>query len=378
MLNKPTPYLIFLLAFSTLQTSNAQDTITSRQHRFRVEKIADGLEIPWGMVKLPDGRFLVTERRGTLRIIANDKLLPDPVEGVPAVWAQGQGGLLDIQLHPDYARNGWIYLSFSKPIGDGALTSIVRAKLEGNRLVDLQTIFEPPAEEATKGGAHFGCRMTFDGEGHLFFSIGDRGDVATPANNAQRLDNVKGKIHRIFDDGRIPPDNPFVNTPGARPSIWSYGNRNAQGLVYDSATKQLWATEHGPRGGDELNLILKGANFGWPVVTYGINYSGTPITDRTSQLGMEQPAVYWVPSIAACGLAVYHGNRFPKWEGNLFSGALAHQKIVRIKLNGEKVVEQEILLEKTGRVRDVRCFDDGYLYVLYEQPGRIVRLVPES
>ena len=378
MLTKPGPFLIFLLVFSILRTADAEEPIASREQNFRVELVADGLTVPWGMVKLPDERFLVTERRGTLRIIENDTLLPQPVEGVPAVWAQGQGGLLDIQLHPDYARNGWIYLSFSKPIGDGALTAIARAKLEGNRLVDLQILFDPPPEEATKGGAHFGGRMAFDGQGHLFFSIGDRGDVTTPANNAQRLDNVKGKIHRIFDDGRIPPDNPFINTPGARPSIWSYGHRNPQGLVYDSAAKRLWETEHGPRGGDELNLILKGANFGWPVITYGINYNGTPITDHTSQLGMEQPAVYWVPSIAACGLAVYHGTRFPKWEGNLFAGALAHQKIVRIKLEGEKVVEQEILLEKTGRVRDVLCFDDGYLYVLYEQPGRIARLVPES
>lgn len=378
MSSKPVPFLLFALIFFVRPTADAQDTISSREQRFRVEPLVEGLEVPWGMVKLPDGRFLVTERKGTLRVIENDKLLPDPVEGVPAVWAQGQGGLLDIRLHPDYAKNGWIYLAFSKPIGAGALTSIVRAKLEGNRLVDLQTIFDPPAGEATKGGVHFGCRMAFDGEGHIFFSIGDRGDVTTPANNAQRLDNVKGKIHRLFDDGRVPQDNPFVNTPGARPSIWSYGHRNPQGLVYDSATKRLWSTEHGPRGGDELNLIVKGANFGWPVITYGINYSGTQITDHTSQIGMEQPAVFWVPSIAACGLAVYHGNRFPKWEGNLFAGALAHRKIVRIKLDGEKVVQQEILLEKSGRVRDVRCFDDGYIYVLYESPGRIVRLVPES
>lgn len=349
----------------------------SPTHSYRVETIAEGLERPWAIAKLPDGRFLVTERGGQLRIIENGRLLPEPVAGVPEVWARGQGGLLDVALHPDYEKNGWIYLAFSKPIGEGGLTAVVRAKLKDNRLVDSQTIFDPPADEASKKGAHFGCRLVFDGEGHLFFTIGDRGDVTTPENQAQRLDNVKGKTLRIKDDGSIPEDNPFVGKPNARPEIWSYGNRNAQGLVRDPKTGHLWETEHGPRGGDELNLIRKGLNYGWPVVTYGINYRGTPISDQTEAPGMEPPVLQWTPSIAASGLAIYDGDAFPNWRGNLFAGALAHQKIVRIVLDGTKVTDQEILLEGQGRIRDVRCFDDGFITVVFDQPGKIVRLVPE-
>ncbi len=366
---------LFLLPFLTL--AEAEETASTSQQPFRVETLVEGLENPWSIAKLPDGRFLVTERAGRLRVIENGKLLDQPVEGVPAVWAKGQGGLLDVVLHPDYAKNGWIYLSFAKPLPKGALTSIIRARLKDNQLVDQETIFEPPAEEATEGGAHFGCRLVFDRKGHLFFSLGDRGDVTTPANNAQRTDNVKGKIHRINDDGTIPKDNPFVGKSGARESIWCYGNRNPQGLVMDYKTEHLWETEHGPRGGDELNLIEKGKNYGWPVVTYGINYSGAPITDHTEQEGMQPPVIQWTPSIAASGLAFYDGDKFPKWQGNLFAGALAHEKIVRIVLDGTKVTEQEILIEKKGRIRDVRAFDDGFITVVYDQPGRVVRLVPE-
>jgi glucose/arabinose dehydrogenase len=286
------------------------------------------------------------------------------IAGVPPVFAQGQGGLLDIILHPDYAENGWIYFSFSKPIGNGALTSVVRARLDGNRLVDQETIFDPPADQATGGRNHFGCRIVFDGRGHLFFSLGDRGGPTNPDNLAQSLGSVTGKIHRIFDDGRIPPDNPFVGTEGAMPSIWAYGVRNPQGLVYDPATDRLWETEHGPRGGDELNLIRKGVNYGWPIVTHGINYSGTPISSLHTKAGMEDPVVEWTPVIAASGLALYRGDKFPRWRGNLFAGGLASQKLMRVQLNG------------TGRIRDVRDFGDGFLYVLYDEPGKLVRLAP--
>lgn len=355
----------------------AQETVKSEKHTFRTETVAKGLANPWGVVKLPDGRFLVTERRGTLRVIENGTLLPDNVAGVPPVYAKGQGGLLDIQLHPDYEKNGWIYLAFSKPFGKDGLTSIIRARLKDNTLVDQETIFDPPAGEATGGGVHFGCRITFDGKGHFFFSIGDRGGPTNPTNYAQRTDNVKGKTHRLKDDGSIPEDNPFANKSGARGSIWSYGNRNAQGLVYDLKTGRLWETEHGPRGGDELNLIKKGLNYGWPVVTYGINYGGTTITDETTRAGIEPPVIQWTPSIAASGLDIYHGEQFPKWKGNLFAGALAHQKIIRIELDSAgKVAHQEILLERTGRIRDVRVFADGYVYALYDEPGKLVRLVP--
>lgn len=368
-----------LLLFSLLQAVAGQPdpnkVVKSEEAEFRVETVAEGLANPWGMVKLPDGRFLVTERSGRVRVIENGKLLPAPVEGIPAVAAGGQGGLLDIRLHPDYAKNGWIYLAFSKPLEKGPLTSVVRGRLKGNRFEDVQTIFEPPAEEGSGGGNHFGCRIVFDGKGYVFFSIGDRGDTTTPANQAQRLDNVKGKVHRLNDDGSVPADNPFVNKAGARSSIWSYGNRNAQGLAIQPGTGLLWETEHGPRGGDELNIIRKGENYGWPIVTFGINYSGKPISDRSSAPGMRDPVKQWTPSPAVCGMDFYTGKGFPKWDGNLFVSALAHTKIFRLKLDGEKVTHQEELLGGSGRVRDVRCFDDGFLYVIYDQ-GRIVRLVP--
>ncbi len=349
--------------------------VRSEEANFRVETVVEGLDVPWGMVKLPDGRFLITERRGRVRILENGKLLGDPVEGIPAVQAGGQGGLLDIRLHPGYAKNGWIYLAFSKPLPKGPLTSVVRGRLKGNRFEDVETIFEPPVEEGSGGGVHFGCRIVFDGKGHVFFSIGDRGDVTTPANQAQRLDNVKGKVHRLNDDGSVPADNPFVNKAGARASIWSYGSRNPQGLAIQPGSGLLWETEHGPRGGDELNIIRKGENYGWPVVTFGINYSGKPISARTSAPGMRDPVLQWTPSPAVCGMEFYTGKGFPKWEGNLFVAALAHAKVFRLRLDGEKVAHQEELLGGSGRVRDVRCFDDGFLYVIYDQ-GKIVRLVP--
>ena len=360
-----------------LATSAVAGVVSSEAHRFRVETVAEGLAHPWAVAQLPDGRFLITERGGRLLLLASAGAKPREISGVPAVYARGQGGLLDVALHPDYAKNGWIYLAFSKPVGDGAHTAIVRGQLDGERLTNLETVFDPPADQAHSGAIHFGCRLAFDGRGHLFFSIGDRGGPTTPENPAQDLGQIAGKIHRIHDDGRIPDDNPFIDTPGAMPSIWAYGSRNAQGLVYDSATGRLWETEHGPRGGDELNLIRKGANYGWPLVTHGINYGGTTITDRTSAPGMEDPVVDWTPVIAASGLALYRGDKFPRWRGNLFAGGLASERVVRLEMNGPAVAKQEVLLKDTGRIRDVRSFDDGFLYVVYDQPGQVVRLVPE-
>jgi glucose/arabinose dehydrogenase len=375
----PSP-LHFGLAFfvsSSLLCVAAGDIVTSEKQTFRVETIVEGLDHPWGVVNIDTDRFLITERKGSLRLLEKGTLHAEPIRGVPSVFAKGQGGLLDIQLHPDFATNGWIYLAFSKPIGDGALTSIVRARLKDHALVDLQTVFDPPAEEASGAGVHFGCRITFDGKGHFFFSIGDRGGPTNPTNSAQRTDTVRGKIHRLNDDGSVPPDNPFANTPGAKPSIWCFGNRNPQGLAFDAATDRLWETEHGPRGGDELNLIKKGLNYGWPLVTFGINYSGKPITNDTALPGFESPVVNWTPSIAASGLAVYHGDAFPQWKNNLFSGALIHRKLVRIELDAAGAATyQELLLERTGRIRDVRVFVDGYLYVLYDEPGKLIRLIP--
>jgi len=371
-------HLILLVAAVSAATGgqDAGRVVESEEGKFRIEMVAEGLEAPWGMEKLPDGRFLVTERPGRLRVIENGKLLEAPVEGVPEVRAKGQGGLLDIRLHPDYEKNRWLYLTFSKPLPKGTLTSVVRARLTDNRLTDTETLFDPPAEEASEGGAHFGSRVVFDGKGHVFFSIGDRGDVTTPANQAQRLDNVKGKVLRLKDDGTIPGDNPFVHQPGANAAIWSYGNRNPQGLAIQPGSGLLWATEHGPRGGDELNIIRRGENYGWPVATYGINYSGIPITDSPSAPGMRDPVKQWTPSPGVCGMAFYVGDAFPGWRGNLFVASLAQARLFRLKLEGETVVHQEELLSGTGRIRDVRCFDDGTLYVIYDRPGCIVRLVP--
>ena len=368
--------LVPLLLLLTTTWSVAE-VVGSYAHRFRVETVAEGLDHPWAVAQLPDGQFLVTERRGNLLLIDRPGGKPRQISGVPEVAARGQGGLLDVVLHPDYAKNGWIYLAFSKPVGDGAHTAIVRGQLDGQRLTNVETIFDPPADQAHSGGIHFGCRLAFDGRGHLFFSIGDRGGPTTPENPAQDLSQIAGKIHRIHDDGRIPEDNPFVDTPGAMPSIWAYGSRNAQGLVYDTASGRLWETEHGPRGGDELNLIRQGANYGWPLVTHGINYSGTTITDKKSAPGVEDPVVQWTPVIAASGLALYRGDQFPRWRGNLFAGGLAGQRMVRLEMNGAAVAKQEVLLPDTGRIRDVRSFDDGFLYVVYDQPGKVVRLVPE-
>ena len=351
------------------------DVVTSSAHRFRMETVADGLEHPWAVAKLPDGDFLVTERTGRVLRIGKDGA-KTPVAGVPEVVVKGQGGLLDLVLHPQYEENGWIYLAYAKPLPGGSMTAVARARLKDDRLVDLEMIFDPPADQASNTGLHFGCRIVFDGRGHVFFSIGDRGGPTNPENLAQSLSSVTGKIHRLHDDGRVPDDNPFVGRKDAMPSIWALGVRNPQGLVYDTATDRLWETEHGPRGGDELNIIRKGANYGWPLATYGINYSGTTITKNKSLPGMEDPVVQWTPVIAASGLALYRGDKFPRWRGNLFAGGLASEKLVRLELNGAAVTEQEIVLQDTGRIRDVREFDDGFLYLVYDEPGKVVRLVP--
>lgn len=356
--------------------ASADDVVASAIHQFRVQTVAEGLDHPWAIAQLPDGRFLITERRGNLLLLEKPGAVPVAVEGVPPVAAVGQGGLLDVKLHPRYEDNGWIYLTFAKPAGAGSLTSLVRAKLKGTRLEDMQTVFDPPAEQATDSGLHFGSRIAFDGRGHVFFSIGDRGGPTTPDNLAQDLGSVTGKIHRLHDDGSVPDDNPFIGKPSAMPSVWAYGVRNPQGLVYDAASGRLWETEHGPRGGDELNIIRKGANYGWPLATYGINYSGTTITGATSLPGMEGPVVQWTPVIAASGLDIYRGDKFPRWKDNLFAGGLAGQRLVRLEMNGPAVKRQEILLKDTGRIRDVRSFDDGFLYVVYDEPGKVVRLEP--
>lgn len=354
--------------------------IKSEVAAFRIESVVTGLDLPWSLGFLPgDAGVLIAERSGALRLYRDGKLQPGAITGTPRVWAQGQGGLMIVQAHPDYARegNGWIYLAFSDPgeKRDSAMTAVVRGRIREGKWVDEQEIYRAPRELYRTGGVHFGTRLVFD-QGYLFFGIGERGSQ----EQAQDLKRPNGKLHRVFDGGRVPTDNPFVNTPGALPTIWSYGHRNPQGIAARPGTTgetlQLWETEHGPRGGDELNLIKRGANFGWPLITYGMNYNGTPITGETAREGLEQPAAYWTPSIAVCGLTFYDAARFPAWKGNLFAGSLARQELRRIVLDGDVVKSQEVLFRGLGRIRSVQSGPDGLIYVCLEDPGRVVRLVP--
>lgn len=351
--------------------------IRSERHTFRLETVADRLSTPWGMAFLPDGRLLFTEKSGQLRIVENGVLHVDPIRGTPAVRDSGQGGLLEVAVHPRYAENGWIYLAYSDPATrDGqavSLTKIVRGRIRDDAWVDQQTIWQAPLElYRPGGGVHFGCRIVFDRDGYLFFSHGERGRQ----DDAQNLALPNGKVHRIHDDGRVPADNPFAQKAGAFPSIWSYGNRNPQGLAIDGRTGLLWETEHGPRGGDELNIIRRGANYGWPVISYGMNYSGSPVTAFTAKEGMEQPVTHWTPSIAVCGIDFYTGDAFPEWKHHLLVTALQQQELRRVVIEGNRVTHQEVLLKDLGRVRDVQTGPDGAIYVALNQPDRIVRLVP--
>jgi aldose sugar dehydrogenase len=356
---------------------------------FKAVTFVEGLRNPWSMAFLPNGDMLVTERGGQLRIVRNGRLLPDPVPGVPAVRAQGQGGLQEVALHPNFASNRLIYLSYAKPNADGSqgTTALSRARFENDRLLDVQEIFEAVAWNDRPG--HFGARIAFDRNGYLFMSVGDRmagfgPDGFDPVDHpSQDTSNHQGTIVRLHDDGRVPNDNPFVGQAGARPEIWSYGHRNPQGLAFHPETGDLWSTEHGPQGGDELNLIRRGANYGWPVIGYGANYvSGTEIhTDRYRE-GMEQPKAFWVPSIGISGLAFYQGDAFPNWKGNAFVGGMSgnYQQLVRVSLDGQTVTNREPLLVGEYRIRDVREGPDGFLYIavdnIFGQPSPIVRLEP--
>lgn len=346
-----------------------QEVVKTEDLTFRVDTVATGLSIPWGMTWLPEGDMLVTERSGELFRFKDGNFV-SMIDDVPEVYARGQGGLLDIKLHPDYEENGWIYLAYSEPSGNGGNTAIMRAKLYGNALIDKEKIFK--AEPDTRRGVHFGCRLAFDENNYLFFSVGERGNPP----NAQDLTNDCGKIHRIHDDGRVPDDNPFVDKADAMPSIWSYGHRNPQGLAFHPETGELWSTEHGPKGGDELNIIEKGANYGWPEITYGINYNGTIITEDTAKVGMEQPVRQWTPSIAACGMAFADAERYPQWANDVFSGSLSFRYLVRTILDGNEFIKDEIMLREAGRVRSVETGPDGYLYVGVEKPGYVMRLIP--
>jgi glucose/arabinose dehydrogenase len=362
-----------LIAACYIPIAQAQETHQSERHSFRTETFAEGLGVPWGLAFLPDGRLLISEREGTLRIADNMGQLSAPLKNVPPVRAEGQGGLLDVSLHPQYGENGWIYLSYSHAREDGnSLTALVRATLQNDQLADLKVIYQGPSADYSGHAHHYGSRIVFDAENYLYFSVGDRGQRP----EAQLLSTANGKLHRLHDDGSVPADNPFTERKDAQSSIWSYGHRNPQGIAIDPQNGQIWAAEHGPRGGDELNIITKAQNYGWPAITYGINYNGTPITDKTHDENMLQPQYYWLPSIGVCAIDFYDGDRFAHWQNNLFVASLRFERLHRLQIEDGRVLHDEIVLEAGGRVRDIETGPDGLIYLALENPGRIVRLVP--
>jgi len=350
--------------------------IKTQEHAVLVVKVVEGLEHPWGLAFMPDGRMLVTERPGRLRIVGRDRRLePHPVSGLPAITAYGQGGLLDVTLHPRFEQNGLVYLSYSARGEGGIGTEVARGRLTGSRLENVEVIFRQQPKGST--GRHFGSRLVFDREGYLYITLGERGEQ----DRAQKPDDHAGSVIRLHDDGRVPRDNPFVGKPGWKPEKYTLGNRNMQGAALHPQTGLLWTHEHGPQGGDEINIIRAGVNYGWPVITYGANYgTGTKIGEGTHKPGMAQPLHYWVPSIAPSGMAFYTGDKFPAWRGDLFVGALRDQMLVRLRLDGEKVVSEERMLKNSmGRIRDVRNGPDGYIYFLTDESnGVLARLEPAT
>jgi glucose/arabinose dehydrogenase len=351
---------------------------------YRVVTVADGLIQPWAIAWLPNGDALVTERPGRLRIIRQGQLLPQPVEGVPQVLYVGQGGLLEVRPHPNFASNRLLYLSYAKPNADGktGTTALVRGRFENDRLTNVEQLFE----SVSKGRGHYGGKIVFDGKGYVFLSLGDR--QVEPSGNleahpAQDFSNHHGAIVRLHDDGRVPADNPFVNKPDVKPEIWTKGHRNVQGLAIHPDTGDVWANEHGPQGGDELNVIEPGKNYGWPVIGFGVNYkTGLAIHSGTHREGMQQPAHVWIPSIGISGLMIYSGDRFPEWRGNLFAGGMVGQRLARLTLTGRRVTNEETLAQGLGRIRDVRQGPDGFIYLLIEdrdgKPTPVLRMEPVS
>ena len=363
-------------AFVALVSTAAAQAIRTEEHSLRVVRLTEGLDHPWGLAFLPDGRMLVTERPGRLRIVEKDgRLDPQPVAGLPQVTAVGQGGLLDVVPHPRFAENGLVYFSYAGRDSAGIGTEVARGRLSGSRLENVQVIFRQQPKGTT--GVHFGSRLVFDRDGYLYITLGERGE----RDRAQKPDDHAGSVIRLHDDGRVPQDNPFVGKAGWKPEKYDLGHRNQQGASLNPQTGELWTHEHGPQGGDEINIIRPGTNYGWPVITYGVEYFvGTKIGEGTHKTGMAQPIYYWVPSIAPSGMAFYTGDKFPRWRGNLFVGSLKFELLVRLKLEGEKVVKEERMLKGLlGRIRDVRAGPDGYLYLLTDESnGVLARLEPAA
>ena len=366
----------FLLLLIPTMLLGQPKWVQSEKHNFRVVSVLKGLSNPWSMAFLPDGRMLLTEREGRLRIINKDfTLVPQAIEGLPEIVVKGQGGLLDVALHPDYAKNGWIYWSYNAPGQNGWGTALARGQLQGVRMNNVQVLFS--MQPQTRSGQHFGGRIVFNRTGHVYLTLGDRGDK----DRAQQLDDHAGSVIRLHDDGRVPADNPWTQRKGAKPEKWTLGNRNMQGAALHPQTGELWTHEHGPQGGDEINIMRSGKNYGWPVISYGVNYGfGTQIGEGQVKSGMEQPLHVWVPSIAPSGMAFVQSDVFTQWRNNLLVGALRGQMLVRIELNGEKIVHEERLLQgQVGRIRDVRIGPDGLVYLLTDDSeGELLRLEPVS
>ena len=371
---------LLLSALAPTPVSAQSGVIRSLEHDYRVATVADGLIRPWSMAWLPNGDMLITERPGRLRIVRDGNLLPDPVPGVPEVFAQGQGGLFDVLPHPDFASNNVLFISYAKPVDGGSTTSVLRGTFENDTFTPEEEIFLARSQ----GRGHYGARLAFHPDGTLFVTVGDRqappsGDLE--AHPAQDPSNHHGTTNRINEDGSVPADNPFVNSSGIRPEIWAWGHRNAQGLAIDMETGAVWQTEHGPQGGDELNLVAAGENYGWPVVGYGVNYrSGLAIHKGTMDESMADPSHVWVPSIGASGLMLYTGDAFPRWKGDIFAGGMALEQLARLVMDGEMVQREETLVYGMGRVRDVRQGPDGLIYLAIDhrdaEPTPVLRLEP--
>lgn len=356
---------------STKPTSNI---FTSENMTVTLDTIATGFESPWGFAQLTGGNYLITDRVGVLYMV-DSKQNKTIIKNSPKVLAEGQGGLLDIELHPKYAENGWVYMSYSKFKEEDnqklTTTAIMRGKIKNDELTEVQEIFE--ASPYTKTKHHFGSRIKFDKKGFLYFTVGERG---MENEFPQSTENHNGKVHRLNDDGTIPKDNPFVGKDKSKESIYSYGHRNPQGLALNPVTGNIWESEHGPRGGDEINLIRKGANYGWPVISYGINYNGKPITNISKKDGMEQPEDYFTPSIAPSGMVFVAGDKYPAWKNSILIGSLRFNYLDRSIMKGNKIIGHEKLLVNIGRMRNIEMGTDGYLYVGIENPGMVFRLMP--
>lgn len=359
-------FLIFITFYAVFACAQDKNPINTK-HSYEV--IVKNLNNPWGLAFLPDNSILITEKEGRIIHFKNGKKIE--IKNVPEVYNRGQGGLLDIVLHPNYPNNGWIYLTYASSKGNenGGHTALMRVKLKGNSLIEKQVLYK--ATPNTTRSQHFGSRIVFDDKGYVYFTIGERGNRD---ENPQNITRDGGKVYRLHDDGRIPDDNPFVNETNAKKAIYSYGHRNPQGMVIHPETREIWSHEHGPRGGDEINIIKAGKNYGWPVISYGINYSGTSFTDITEKEGMEQPLHYWDPSIAPSGMAFISSNKYKGWEGNLLVGSLKFQYLDNCYIKNGKVIKEERLLNELGRVRSVNQGPDGYIYVGIENLG-IVRLI---